>query len=117
MTNDANQVTVGQQGGFQAAHMHTLDASHCQYTPTDLYPIQFHYITTHPIMYISLYIYSNAPFRQSCDNDVFREYLGECAVIYIDDLAIYSNTREDHLRHIRSIFQTMRNNQIYTKQS
>src|SRR3954447_8440825 len=58
----------------------------------------------------------NAPatFQQFVD-DVFRQYLGICAVIYIDDMAIFSNTREDHLKHIRNIFQTMRENQIYAK--
>ena len=36
-------------------------------------------------------------------------------MIYIDDMAIFSDTREDHLKHIRNIFQMMRENQIYAK--
>src|SRR6184192_144836 len=55
-----------------------------------------------------------ATFQQFVD-DIFREYLGKFAVIYIDDLAVFSNTREDHHNHLRQIFQTMREKQIYTK--
>jgi hypothetical protein len=55
-----------------------------------------------------------ATFQQFMDN-VFRPFLGRFAVAYIDDLAIYSNTKEEHLQHLRQILQTMRDNQIYGK--
>src|SRR3954469_8164054 len=55
-----------------------------------------------------------ATFQQFMD-DVFRPFLGEFAVVYIDDLATYSDTREEHLEHLRKILQTMRDNQIYAK--
>ena len=55
-----------------------------------------------------------ATFQKFVD-DVFRPFLGKFAVVYIDDLAIYSNTREEHLQHIKTILQTMRENQIYAK--
>ena len=58
----------------------------------------------------------NAPatFQQFVD-DVFRPYLGDFMVIYIDDVAIFSNSREEHLLHLRKAFQTMRDNQVYAK--
>jgi hypothetical protein len=58
----------------------------------------------------------NAPatFQQLMD-DVFRPYLGLFMVVYIDDLAIYSDTREDHLAHLEKIFILMREKQIYAK--
>src|SRR5690349_1999864 len=34
-------------------------------------------------------------------------------VVYIDDLAIFSNTREEHHQHLRKIFQRMRETQVY----
>jgi deoxyuridine 5'-triphosphate nucleotidohydrolase len=55
-----------------------------------------------------------ATFQQFVD-DIFRPYLGEFAAVYIDDLAIFSDTREDHLKHLRIIFQTMRNNRVFAK--
>ena len=34
---------------------------------------------------------------------VLREQLGKCAVVYLDDVAIFSNTFEDHLRDVASV--------------
>ena len=53
-----------------------------------------------------------ATFQQFVD-DVFREHLGEFAVIYIDDLAIYSDTEDQHLEHLEKIFKIMDDNDIY----
>ena len=57
-----------------------------------------------------------ATFQQFMD-DVFREYLGNFAVIYIDDIAIFSDSDEEHITHLRKIFQTMRENNIFAKKS
>jgi hypothetical protein len=53
-----------------------------------------------------------ATFQQFVD-DVFREHLGRYATIYIDDLACFSNTREEHLQHLDALFKTMYENDIY----
>ncbi len=55
-----------------------------------------------------------ATFQKFVD-DVFWPYLGLFAVVYNDDLAIYSNSREEHLKHLWTILQTMWDNQIYAK--
>ena len=57
-----------------------------------------------------------ATFQQFMD-DVFREYLGDFVVIYIDDIAIFSDSDEEHITHLRKIFQTMRENNIFAKKS
>jgi hypothetical protein len=40
-----------------------------------------------------------ATFQQFMD-DVFRPFLGKFAVVYIDDLAIFSNDQEEHINHL-----------------
>src|SRR5215469_6783525 len=59
----------------------------------------------------------NAPatFQQVVD-EIFKPYLGEFVVAYIDDVAIYSKTYEEHLTHTRKVFQLMREHGIYAKQ-
>jgi predicted AlkP superfamily pyrophosphatase or phosphodiesterase len=36
-------------------------------------------------------------------------------VVYIDDLAIYSDSEEEHLEHLEKVFIKMRENQVYAK--
>jgi hypothetical protein len=51
----------------------------------------------------------NAPATfQSTMNDIFRDLLDECVIIYIDDLLVYSRTHEDHERHLRMVLSRMR---------
>jgi Reverse transcriptase (RNA-dependent DNA polymerase) len=38
---------------------------------------------------------------QAVMNDVFREYLDEFVMVYVDDILIFSRTAEDHLKHVR----------------
>ena len=44
---------------------------------------------------------TNAPSTfQAVMNDVFREYLDDFVMVYIDDILIFSRTEEDHFRQI-----------------
>jgi hypothetical protein len=45
-------------------------------------------------------------------NDIFREWLDDFIVIYIDDILIYSGSLEEHLR---KVFQRLRENKLYVK--
>jgi hypothetical protein len=53
-----------------------------------------------------------ATFQRVMDM-IFKPILGKFAVIYIDDIGIYSQTEEDHLQHLRTVFQIMRENELY----
>ena len=46
---------------------------------------------------------------------VFRPYLDKFVVIFIDDILIYSKTRDDHAEHLRMVLQTLRENKLYAK--
>ena len=48
---------------------------------------------------------------------VFNPVLDKWVVIYLDDLLIYSKTKADHLRHLRSVLTLLRTNGLYVKLS
>ncbi|KAL4304390.1 hypothetical protein GQ457_10G012250 [Hibiscus cannabinus] len=50
-------------------------------------------------------------------NRVFHEYLDQFVVVFIDDILVYSQTVEDHDRHLRLVLQTLLENQLYSKLS
>jgi len=48
-------------------------------------------------------------------NYIFREYLDNFVIVYLDDILIYSRTREDYARHLRIVLKTLRDNKLYVK--
>jgi len=48
-------------------------------------------------------------------NDIFREWLDDFVVVYIDDILIYSSSLEEHAKHLRKVFQRLRENKLYAK--
>ena len=70
-----------------------------------------------------LYEYSVMPFGlcnapasfQHLTNDVFREFLDDFLVVYLDDLLIYSNTLEEHKNHVRQVLDRLRSAGLYVK--
>ncbi len=48
-------------------------------------------------------------------NDIFREWLDDFVVVYIDDILIYSGSLEEHAEHFRKVFQRLRENKLYAK--
>jgi hypothetical protein len=45
---------------------------------------------------------------QAVMNDVFREYLDEFDMVYIDDILIFSRTADDHCIHVKLILARLR---------
>ena len=59
----------------------------------------------------------NAPGTfQSLMNDVFKDFLDDFLVVYMDDLLIYSNSVEEHAAHVRRVLQRLREHKLYAKQ-
>ncbi|KAK9140215.1 hypothetical protein Scep_009896 [Stephania cephalantha] len=46
---------------------------------------------------------------------MLREYLDRFVIVFIDDILIYSKTREDHGEHLRIILQSLRAHRLYAK--
>jgi hypothetical protein len=61
---------------------------------------------------------SNAPTVFMClMNGVFREYLDKFVIVFLDDILIYSKTKEEHEKHLRMVLQVLREHQLYAKLS
>ncbi|GJP49945.1 hypothetical protein CLOM_g9103 [Closterium sp. NIES-68] len=50
-------------------------------------------------------------------NGVFRELLDKCVIIYLDDILIYSRSREQHLKDLDAVFTLLHKNRLITKGS
>ena len=61
---------------------------------------------------------TNAPaaFMQLM-NSIYRPYLDKFVVVFIDDILIYSKTKEEHEEHLKTSLQVLRDNKLYAKLS
>nr|XP_016437489.1 PREDICTED: uncharacterized protein LOC107763517 [Nicotiana tabacum] len=48
-------------------------------------------------------------------NKLFHPFLDQFVVIYLDDIVIYSSSMEEHLDHLRKVFQILRENNLFVK--
>ncbi|GJP33387.1 hypothetical protein CLOM_g17931 [Closterium sp. NIES-68] len=61
---------------------------------------------------------TNAPSTfQMTMNGVFHELLDKCVIIYLDDILIYSRSREQHLKDLDAVFTLLHKNRLITKGS
>lgn len=61
---------------------------------------------------------TNAPATFMClMNNVFHPFLDKFVLIFIDDILIYSHSKEEHEEHLRLVLQTLREHQLYAKLS
>jgi len=61
---------------------------------------------------------TNAPVAfMDLMNRVFRPYLDKFVVLFIDNILVYSRTKEEHVEHLRIVLQTLREHKLYAKLS
>ncbi|GKA17613.1 putative reverse transcriptase domain-containing protein [Tanacetum coccineum] len=48
-------------------------------------------------------------------NHVFHEYLDKFIIVFIDDILVYSKTKEEHKDHLRIVLGTLRKKKLYAK--
>jgi len=46
---------------------------------------------------------------------VFHAFLDKFVVVFIDDILVYSRTKEEHVDHLRTVLQTLADHQLYDK--
>ena len=50
-------------------------------------------------------------------HQIFRPFLDTFVLVFLDDILIFSQTLEEHRRHVETVLTTLRDNQLYAKQS
>ncbi|XP_048630698.1 uncharacterized protein LOC106448247 [Brassica napus] len=50
-------------------------------------------------------------------NGIFRDFLNEFVIIFIDDILVYSRSKEDHERHLRAVLERLREQKLFVKLS
>jgi hypothetical protein len=60
----------------------------------------------------------NAPTSFMCVmNDVFKTFLDDFVIVYLDDIIIFSETWDEHVRHVKKVFDTLQRETLYVKLS
>ncbi len=49
---------------------------------------------------------------QNFMNDILMNYLDEFVIAYLNDIIVYSNSKKEHIRHVRKILQRLREAEI-----
>jgi hypothetical protein len=61
---------------------------------------------------------TNAPTVFMClMNGIFRNYLDNFVIVFLDDILIYSKSEEEHEHHLILVLQVLREHQLYAKLS
>eukprot|EP00253_Pinus_taeda_P032532 PITA_32532 len=56
---------------------------------------------------------SNAPNTfMRLMNEMLKEYIGKFVIVYLDDILIFSKTREEHLRPVRKVLEKLQQNKL-----
>ncbi|KAL5840989.1 hypothetical protein ACOSQ4_013597 [Xanthoceras sorbifolium] len=50
-------------------------------------------------------------------NRIFRSYLDQFVIVFIDDILVYSGSEEEHVEHLKIVLQTLREHHLYAKLS
>lgn len=61
---------------------------------------------------------TNAPAMfQSLVNDVLHDILNKFLFVYLDDILIFSKTKEEHVQHVRLVLQRLLENKLFDKRT
>ena len=58
----------------------------------------------------------NAPSTfQRAMNHIFRKYLGKFLIVYLDDILIFSQSKSDHMNHLKLVFDCLKEHHLVAK--
>ena len=87
-------------------------------TPEDSYKTAFRTCLGHFQFKVLAMGLANAPSTfQSVMNKMFQEHLGKFVFVYLDDICVASETLEEHLQHLETVFKILKENEFYVKLS
>ena len=46
-------------------------------------------------------------------NNIFGDLLNICMLVYLDNILIYSDSEEEHIRHVREVLHHLRQHNLY----
>ena len=46
-------------------------------------------------------------------NDVFRPFLDDFLILYLDDILIFCGTWDEHVRHVKKVLDTLQREKLY----
>ena len=57
---------------------------------------------------------TNAPATfQTLMNSILRPFIDKFVLVYLDDILVYSNSEEEHLEHLRLVFEVLQKHKLY----
>ncbi|MBW0533916.1 hypothetical protein O181_073631 [Austropuccinia psidii MF-1] len=54
---------------------------------------------------------------QNLVNEIFADFLDIFVVVYLDDIMVFSSSEEEHVKHVASVLQRLRDNNLFAKAS
>ena len=48
-------------------------------------------------------------------NRIFKDYLNEFVIVFIDNILIYSKDEDQHAEHLKIVLQTLKDQKLYAK--
>ena len=82
----------------------------------DISKTTFHTRYAHYEFRVMSFELTNAPAAfMDLTNRVFRPYVDQFVVVFIDDILGYSKSIEEHVYHLRTVLRTLRENKLYAK--
>ena len=85
---------------------------------TNVHKTAFRMLYGHYEFLVMLFGLTNAPAAfMDLMNRVFRPYVDQFFVVFVNDILVYSKDRENHETHLRVMLETLRKERLYAKLS